>query len=284
MKCGHPFVKYQKLILNCCPVGFIPTRELTPHVPLTPDEIIQEAVELARRGAAILHLHARDTAGKATWSKAVYQRIIEGIREQNRGVILCVTTSGRLWNDLERRSEVLELTGDARPDMASLTPGSMNFPSHASVNAPDVVRDLLRKMNDDGIKPELEVFDSGMMGMIPVLRREGLVFGRSYVNILLGNLGTAPADLGMLFLLVEQAEPDAVLALSGIGRAALPVHMAALAAGLHARFGLEDALYLDLDRKILVTNLAFLERLTGLAGLLGRPIASAPEVRSLLGL
>jgi len=171
MKFGHPFVPYPSVILNCCPVGLIPTKELTPHACVAPEEIVSEGVNLARRGAAILHLHARDGEGKPTWSKAVYERLISGIRDKNADVILCVSTSGRLWSDFARRSEVLELTGDVKPDMASLTPASMNFPRHASVNPPDIVRDLLRKMNDAGIKPELEVFDTGMMQLIPSLRR-----------------------------------------------------------------------------------------------------------------
>jgi uncharacterized protein (DUF849 family) len=179
---------------------------------------------------------------------------------------------------------VLELTGDAKPDMASLTPCSMNFPNHASVNSPDIVRDLLRKMNDCGIKPELEVFDSGMMNIIHTLRKEGLLHDRSYINILLGNLGTATADLGSLSLLVDQAEKDSIIAVSGIGRAALPVHMTALAAGLHVRFGLEDALYMDSEKRKLATNFSLLKRLTDLSHLLNRPIASPAETRKMLGI
>jgi uncharacterized protein (DUF849 family) len=284
MKLGHPFAKYPKLILNCCPVGMIPTRELTPHVSITPEEIVRESLELAQNGVAILHLHARANDGTPVWSGSIYERIILGIREKNADVILCVSTSGRLWPEFEKRSAVLELKGDAKPDMASLTLGSMNFIHQASVNPPQMIRDLARKMRDQGIRPELEVFDSGMMSMVPVLRQEGLIPGRPYINLLLGNLGTAPADLGVLSQMVDQAEPDSILAASGIGRAALPVHLTALAAGLHIRFGLEDALYLDTDKKTLASNGAFLKQLTDLASLLPRPIASAPETRALLGL
>jgi len=284
MKFGHPFAKYPKLILNCCPVGLIPTRALTPHVSITPEEIVREGLELAQNGVAILHLHARAEDGAATWSKAIYERIILGIREKNTEVILCVSTSGRFWPEFEKRSAVLELKGDAKPDMASLTLGSMNFIHHASVNPPTMIRDLARKMLDHGIRPELEVFDTGMMSMVSVLRQEGLVTGRPYINILLGNLGTAPADLGVLSQMVDQAGPDCILAASGIGRAALPVQLTALAAGLHIRFGLEDALYLDTDKKTLASNDSFLKRIVALANLLPRPIASAAETRALLGL
>jgi 3-keto-5-aminohexanoate cleavage enzyme len=147
-----------------------------------------------------------------------------------------------------------------------------------------MIRDLARKMLDHGIRPELEVFDTGMMSMVSVLRQEGLVTGRPYINILLGNLGTAPADLGVLSQMVDQAKPDCILAASGIGRAALPVQLTALAAGLHIRFGLEDALYLDTDKKSLASNGSFLKRIAALASLLPRPIASAAETRAMLGL
>jgi uncharacterized protein (DUF849 family) len=257
---------------------------MTPHVPITPEEIIRESVELAQNGVAILHLHARASDGAPTWSKSIYEKILLGIREKNAEVILCVSTSGRLWSEFEKRSAVLELKGDAKPDMASLTLGSMNFIHHASVNSPQMIRDLAGKMRDHGIRPEFEVFDSGMMGLVPVLRREGLLPGRPYINLLLGNLGTAPADLGALSLMVDQAGEDCILAASGIGRAALPVHLTALAAGLHIRFGLEDALYLDTDKKILASNGSFLKRIAELAGLLPRPLASAAETRASLGL
>lgn len=141
----------------------VPTKAMTPHVPISVDEITREATRLVELGASILHLHARDEHGTPTWKKEVYRRILLGIRERAPEAVLCVSTSGRLWSDFARRSDVLELDGDARPDMASLTLGSMNFIGQASVNSPSMIRDLARKMADCGIRPELEVFDLGMM-------------------------------------------------------------------------------------------------------------------------
>ncbi|HXE72653.1 MAG TPA: 3-keto-5-aminohexanoate cleavage protein, partial [Candidatus Nitrosotenuis sp.] len=244
MKFGHPFTPYPPLVVNCCPTGMVPTRQMSPHVPLAADEIVAEAVALARAGAAILHLHARDETGAPTPSKEVYRRILCEVRQRVPEVILCVSTSGRLWSDFARRSEVLDLEGDARPDMASLTLGSMNFMRQASLNEPATIRDLARKMLDRGIKPEVEIFDLGMMDFAHRLVHEGLLPGVLYANILLGNLGTAPADLGCLSLIADRAPRPCVLSVAGLGAASLPVHMVALAAGMHVRVGLEDTLYM----------------------------------------
>jgi uncharacterized protein (DUF849 family) len=284
MKNNHPFQPYPPLILNCCLTGCVVTKEITPHVPLSVTEIIAEGVKLAEAGVSILHLHARDAAGRPTWSKEIYRRIICGIRESNPEVILCVSSSGRFWSDFERRSEVLELNGEARPDMGSLTLGSMNFKDQSSLNQPDMIRRLAKKMADNGIKPELEVFDLGMIHMVKILRREGLLTGPVYINLILGNPGTAPPDLGALSLLVDNAGPDSVLAVSGLGISALPVHMAGLAAGLHVRFGLEDQIYFDMDKKLLATNFTLLGRLVEMAELLSRPVANQRQTRHLLGM
>ncbi len=282
MKFKHPFLPYSKLILNCCPTGNVPNKQTIPHVPISADEIIRESLELAQKGVSVLHLHARDASGQPTWSKDVYERIFCSIREKNPEVILCASTSGRFWSDFDKRSAVLELSGNAKPDMASLALGSMNFKKHTSINHPQIIRDLAKKMKDNGIKPELEVFDFGMMEMIKVLGKEGLLEGRSYINIILGNIGTAPADLGVLSMLVDQAEADSVIAVSGLGRSALPVHVTALAAGLHVRFGLEDSIYLDFDNKLLATNFAILDRLLGLNQMLNRSLMTPKETRHLL--
>lgn len=283
MKFGHPFEPYPPLVVNCSPTGMVPTREMTPHVPLSVEEIVAEGLRLADGGASVLHLHARDEDGQPTWRKEIYQRIFCGIREKNQDVILCASTSGRLWSDFERRSAVLELGGDA-PDMASLTLGSMNFIRQASSNSPSVIRDLAKKMADHGIRPELEVFDLGMMHFARHLIREGLLPAHNYINVLLGNLGTAPADLGALSLIVDSAPPDSVIGVAGVGVTGLPVQMAAVAAGLNVRVGIEDGIHFDVEKKTLATNPALVERVVGIAALLGRRIASPAETRRLMEL
>src|SRR5689334_11476986 len=109
-----------KFILNFTPTGMVPTRAMTQHVPLTPDEIIKQSLECAGQGASMLHLHARDEQGMPHYSKEIYARIIGGIREKNPELVLCVSTSGRTHREFSQRSEVLDLEGDLKPDFGSL--------------------------------------------------------------------------------------------------------------------------------------------------------------------
>ena len=133
-------------ILNFTPTGMIPTREMTPHVPITPEEIVNQVLEAADLGVTMVHLHAREPdSGEPTYKKDIYAEIIRGIRSKNRDLILCVSTSGRNHNEFEKRSECLELDGDAKPDFASLTLSSLNFNKQASINTPQTIQLLARR-------------------------------------------------------------------------------------------------------------------------------------------
>ena len=129
-----------KLLLNLAPTGMVPTRQMSPWVPISPEEIIADAVAAAAMGVNIVHIHARDDAGVPTYRKDVYARIIGGIREKCPDLIICVSLSGRTFGSFEERSDPLRLTGDVAPDMASLTLSSMNFAKVESVNSPDMIR------------------------------------------------------------------------------------------------------------------------------------------------
>ncbi len=153
-----------KFILNFTPTGMIPTKELNPHVPITIDEIIEDVLKVADLGISMVHLHARDpVTGMPIYKKEIYGEIIKGIRKKNRDIILCVSTSGRNFKTFEKRSECLDLKNDLKPDFASLTLSSVNFNKQASMNAPDMIKKLAKKMLNQKIKPELEVFDLGMI-------------------------------------------------------------------------------------------------------------------------
>lgn len=116
---------------------------MTPYVPVLPDEIVSQVLEVAELGACMVHIHARETdSGIPTFKKDIYKRIIEGIRSENRGLILCVSTSGRIFSEYGQRSECLDIDGKVKPDFASLTLGSVNFNRHASINAPDTIHNL----------------------------------------------------------------------------------------------------------------------------------------------
>jgi len=270
------------LIINLCPTGMIPTKQMTAHVPIYPKEIISTAVRCAELGARIVHIHPRNKEGKPTWKKEIFAEIIGGIREQTNDILISATTSGRFWNDFERRSQCLELTDDLKPDLASLTVGSNNFIQSASVNDPTMIKQLAQKMMDVGIKPELEVFEPGMVNMANYLLRKIIKDDKPYFNILLGSLGTSPLHLPSLSAFLTLLPPTAVWSLAGIGRFQLRANVLALAAGGHLRVGLEDNIYLQ--KKELATNEALVERIAKIASMMDIFPASIEETRKQLGL
>lgn len=275
---------HEPLIINLALTGMVPTKQMTPHVPLTTAEILHDVFECAAIGVSIVHVHARDENGVPTHRRECFAPIIEGIRQINPYLIVCTTCSGRYTSELEKRVEVLELTGDARPDMASLTLGSNNFAKEASVNSPQVIRELAARMKDAGIKPELEAFEPGMVHFGKYLVTERLIDEPCYLNILLGNLGTAPLSISMLAAFISQIPDSWTWAVAGIGRFQLDANALAIAAGGHVRVGLEDNIYFDRDRKDLATNPRLVERIVRLAELSQRPLASPRYVREKLGL
>ena len=160
-----PLNTYDPLIINVCLTGMIPTKTSTPYVPVSVDEIVEDAINVYDAGARIVHLHARDTEGKPTYEARYYEAIITAIRQERPDLICCVSTSGRNFQKIEQRSEVLYLTGNAKPDMASLTLGSLNFATGPSINSLDTIQELALIMKEQGINPELEIFDSGMVNV-----------------------------------------------------------------------------------------------------------------------
>jgi uncharacterized protein (DUF849 family) len=272
------------LIINLAPTGMVPTRAMSPHVPITPDEIIADACACLELGAAIIHLHARDADGVPTHAPNVYARIIGGIREQHPDAILCVSLSGRNVQDFERRSAPLTLRGDVKPDMASLTLASLNFPGSASVNAPEMIARLATAMAEADIKPELEIFDLGMVNYARYLIDKGLISGPHYANILLGNIASAQALPLHLGTLVAGLPEGTVWAVGGVGSVQLTASTMGLLHGDGVRIGLEDYLWMDEDRDVPATNAALTERMVHLAATFGRPVATRARVRERLGL
>ncbi len=280
----YPFVPYPKLIINAALTGVIPTRANSPHVPIQPEEVVEDAMKCREAGASIVHLHARDREGRPTYRRTVFARMIRGIREQNSGLIICATTSGRRYGEFRQRAAVLELTGECKPDMASLTTGSLNFPDGPSVNAAEVVQRLAARMQEKGIKPELEVLELGMVNTAKVLIQKGLVGPPYYFNILLGSVHTAPATMLNLCAMVGGLPADSHWAACGLGKFQVKINAAAILMGGHVRVGLEDNLYYDNERTRLATNVEQVARVVRIAAELGREIASPSEAREMLGL
>lgn len=275
---------HDPLILNLAPTGMVPTRRMSPHVPLQPAEIIADVLAAAELGITIAHLHARDEQGDPTTHKDVFARIIGGIRDRRPDLVICVTCSGRNVHRPEDRADVLGLEGDARPDMASLTLSSLNFSRQASVNAPETIAFLANRMAERGIVPEVEIFDLGMANVLAYLQQRDLVPAPAYTNLLFGNLYTAQADLLDIASVVNRLPPDTVWSLAGLGASQLPVAAIAAASAPAVRIGLEDNLWLDADRTTLATNLDLVGRVHAIAAALGRPIMTPAEFRRRLSL
>ncbi|HEU4828440.1 MAG TPA: 3-keto-5-aminohexanoate cleavage protein [Gemmatimonadales bacterium] len=267
------------VIVNLCPTGMVPDRAMTPHVPLTPAEIVPDVLRCIERGANLVHLHARDEAGHPHYSREIYARQIAGIREVHPDVTICVSLSGRNFGEFAQRADPLSLGGDLRPDMGSLTLSSLNFPGQASVNSPEMVRRLAETMLERGIRPELEVFDAGMVNYAHYLIGKGALQPPFYFNILLGNLAGAQAAPAQLAAILAELPEDSIWCLAGIGRQQLTANTLGLLFGDGVRVGLEDNIWYDDARTRLATNEELVERVGRAAALLERPVATPAEVR-----
>jgi 3-keto-5-aminohexanoate cleavage enzyme len=272
----------QSLILNLAPTGMVPTRRMSPHVPLQPNEIVSDVLAAAEIGVTIVHLHARDEDGEPTHRREVYARIIGGIRDVRPDLVICVSCSGRRAQRPEDRADVLGLSGDLKPDMASLTLSSLNFPRQASINAPDTIAYLAKEMLDRGIIPEIEIFDLGMANVLHYLQDKGLVTRPAYANLLFGNVATAQADFLEIGAVVSRLPVGTTWSLAGIGASQLPVAAMAAAAAPGVRIGLEDNLWLDAGRTRLARNVELVERVHALAALVDRPVMPSNDLRAAL--
>lgn len=274
----------KKIIVNICPTGIIPTKELNTNTPITPSEIAEDVYKCYLLGAQMAHIHARDNNGLNTMDKIVYADIITKIREKCPGIIICVSLSGRVINTFEARSDVLNLTGNAKPDMGSLTLSSLNFSNGPSINSPEMIISLLTKMNDNGIKPELEVFDVGMINYSKYLIKKGLLKPPYYYNIILGNISSAQNTPNDVASMIAALPSDSIYCIGGIGNTMLGANMTGILYGDGIRCGLEDNLYYDEARHILGTNEMFVKRIINIADIYERKPYTCTEVRQLLNL
>lgn len=275
----------EKLIINFAPTGMIPTKEMTPFVPVTVSEIVEDVHEAWEIGITMVHLHARDeSTGEPTYKAEVYGDIIAGIRKFAPELVLCVSLSGRNSGEFGKRSEPLELDGALKPDMGSLTLSSLNFNKQASMNAPDMIQALAGKMQERAIKPELEAFDLGMINFARYLERKQLLSPPHYFNLLLGNIACAQADLLHAGMMIRDLPPGSTWSLAGIGNYQVPMNSLAIVAGGGVRVGLEDNIWYDQERTKLARNADLLHRIHSLAEAHERPPMSSAEFRSLLDL
>jgi uncharacterized protein (DUF849 family) len=271
----------EKLIINAAITGMVPTKQDNPHVPISPVEIAADARRCVDAGASIVHLHARDEQGEPSWRPDIYREILLRVREACPQVILCVSTSGRVFKSFEQRSAVLDID-DPKPEMASLTLGSMNFAKQESINSPEMIQSLARKMLRHGVLPELECFEIGMAEYTGYLIEQQILRPPLYCNILLGSRGTLKATEFNLRAAIAALPAGTTWAGAGIGRFQLEVNTMAIRLGGHVRIGLEDNLFFE--RGVPATNPMLIERIAGIGRSTGRAIASPAEARAIIGL
>ena len=229
----------EPLIITAALVGAELSRQDTPYLPLTPEEIAAEARMCLDAGAAMVHLHARAVDGSPTQDLAAYRAIIEAVRARAPEIVIQVSTGGAVWMSAEERLQPLE----AQPEMASLTTGTVNFGEEVFSNTMPMVREFARQMQLRGIRPEIEVFDSGMIPAAMRLLKEGLLSEPLHFNLVLGVPGGAAGTLKNLMHMVESLPSGCTWTASGIGAAQLPLTTAAILLGGNVRVGLEDNIY-----------------------------------------
>ena len=273
----------KKFILNFAPTGVIPTKRMTPYVPITPDEIVEDVLKVAELGITMVHLHARDPlTSEPTYIKEIYGEIIHRIRKNRKDLILCVSTTGRNISEFDKRSDCLDLEGEVKPDFASLTLSSLNFNKQASLNTPQMIQDLAKKMLVKGIKPELEAFDLGMINYAKYLIQKGLLQPPYYFNLILGNIACAQADMLHLGLMVRELPEGSLWSVGGVGDYQLQLNAMAIVAGGGVRIGLEDNIWYDAERTRLTTNYDLVERIISIGGSLGQEPLPSKDTRDLL--
>jgi len=273
------------LIINFTPTGMIPTKEMTSYVPVSVSEIIEDVHRAVETGITMAHLHAREEdTGVPTFKIEVYGRIIEGIRRFSKDLIICVSLSGRNFKEFEQRAEPLQLEGDLKPDMGSLTLSSLNFNNMASINTPEMIMALASKMKERKILPELEAFDAGMINYAKYLEKKGLLEPPHYFNLLLGNIACAQADMLHAGIMIQDLPDNSYWSLAGIGDSQLRMNSLAIAFNGGVRVGLEDNIWYDAGRTRLAKNADLLKRIHNIASANERAIMSSSRLRELLNL
>jgi uncharacterized protein (DUF849 family) len=274
----------KEILINLTPTGMIPTREQTPHVPMEPNEIIDDVLACCELGVTMVHVHARDGKGRPEWRPEVFDRIISGIRKHNPEIIICATCSGRTYPDFDRRSAVLDLDGRSKPDMGSLTLSSINFNKQASINEPDMIIGLAKKMRERGIKPELEAFDLGMVNYAKYLVSKNLLPAPHSFNLIFGNIACAQANILSVGMMINELPDNAIFSLGGVGQFQQMINALGVVLGCGVRIGIEDNIWFDEGRTRLATNKALLQRLMVIIESMDRRVMEPARARELLGL
>jgi uncharacterized protein (DUF849 family) len=288
--------------ITCAVTGAGDTASRSPHVPVTPEQIAESAIEAARAGAAVAHIHVRDpVTGQGSRDVALYRRAVELIRAADVDVVINLTAGmgGDLvlgspdaplplteeGTDLVAAGERLVHVAELRPEICTLDCGTMNFAAggdYVMTNTPDMLRAMAREIQSLGVRPELEVFDSGQLVMVKDLIAEGLIDDPVLVQLCMGIRYGAPDDPGTLLGLVGLLPPGTIFSAFSIGRMQLPYVAMAVLAGGHVRVGLEDNLYAGPGEQ--ATNGQLVERAVTILNAMNVRVIGPGDVRQRLAL
>ncbi|ANT63237.1 3-keto-5-aminohexanoate cleavage protein (plasmid) [Salipiger sp. CCB-MM3] len=272
----------QPCIICVAITGSLPTKADNPAVPITVAEQVESTQEAFEAGATIAHCHVRDDEGKPTSDPERFAALKEGIETHCPGMIVQLSTGGRSGAG-QARGGMLPL----KPDMASLSVGSNNFPTRVYENPPQLVEWLASEMKTYGVKPEIEAFDLSHIYQAKAMADRGELVGTPYVQFVMGVQNAMPAVKRVFDYYVETVKmlfgEDAPWCAAGIGRHQLELNEWAAAAGGHLRTGLEDNIRLD-KSTLAPSNAALVQRAAEVAQKHGRSIATPAEARALLGL
>jgi uncharacterized protein (DUF849 family) len=287
----------RKVIVTCALTGAGDTTGRSEHVPITPEQIAQSGIDAARAGATVVHIHVRDPrTGQGSRDVALYREVVERIRASDVDVVIN-TTAGMggdlmldpqhpttfvegtdLVNGVERLAHVEELL----PDICTLDCGSLNFGegSLVYVSTPDMLRDGAKRIQELGVRVEMEIFDTGHLWFARQLVEEGLIDAPPLFQLCMDIPYGAPADPALLAAMVQQLPPGAVWASFALGRMQMPWVAQSILLGGHVRVGLEDNLYLS--RGVKATNAQLVERARTIIEAMGASVASPDEAREML--
>lgn len=268
----------EKLIITVSPTGNVPTKQMNSNLPVTPDEIAEDVRRCADAGASLFHIHARNSQQKPTLDTSVFREIIVKIKKTAPEVIIQLSTGGRAGKDWEARMNPIRLL----PEMGSFTTGSNNMPGIIYENSPQFIEALAEVYKETGVKPEIEVFETGMIHNAVYLQRKGFIEVPLHFNFVLGVPGAMPGTIKNLLFLSESIPHGSTWTVTGVGKTEILLSTAAIVMGGNVRVGLEDNLFMPDGSP--ASNIRLVEKVVAIAREVGREIASPGEARSILSL
>jgi 3-keto-5-aminohexanoate cleavage enzyme len=266
------------LIITCAVVGAELTKEDYPYLPTTPKEIAESARGAVEAGASIIHLHVRDEQEKPSQRVEIFGEVTKKIRRHCE-CVLQYSTGGAVGTPLDKRCAPLKL----KPDMATLSMGTMNFGPDIFENTEKTMRTIAEAIQENGVMPELEIFDYGMMETVDRFLKKGFIPEKFHVDFVLGVPGGMSGEIKNLILLKDRLSPGQTWTVAGLGRFQLPLSVHAIAMGGHVRVGIEDNIYYR-KGELAKSNAQLVERVVRIAKELDRPVATVQQARDMLGL